>query len=91
MNQNQGDNLYDIFLVDRDGNVLNVPEGASTLTIEPIDGGYSIMVNNGDNDGKYIYGSSGSNKTNFGSTASAASLEYTDTVISPSPHQSKRQ
>ena len=39
-------------------------------------GGYSIKVNGGSNNGKYIYGTSGSNKINFGSNPSLNTLSY---------------
>ena len=47
-----------------------------TLTISSMTGGYSIKVNGGTNNGKYIYGTSGSNKINFGNTASVNTLAY---------------
>lgn len=43
---------------------------ASTTTV----GSYSIKVNGGANDGKYISGTSGSNKLNFGTTAAGNTL-----------------
>ncbi len=39
--------------------------GFITVTIAPMSGGYSVKVNGGTNDGKYIAGTSGSNKINF--------------------------
>lgn len=47
-----------------------------TLTIAPISGGYSIKINGGTNNGKYIYGTSGSNKINFGTNPSLNTLSY---------------
>ena len=47
-----------------------------TITIAPMTGGYSIKVNSGTNSGKYIYGTSGSNKLNFGTTAQLNTLSY---------------
>ena len=47
-----------------------------SLTIATMTGGYSIKVNGGTNNGKYIYGTSGSNKINFGTTAKANTLTY---------------
>lgn len=47
-----------------------------TVTIAPMAGGYSIKVNGGTNNGKYIYGTSGSNKINFGSNPSLNTLSY---------------
>ena len=47
-----------------------------TLTIAPISGGYSIKINGGTNNGKYIYGTSGSNKINFGTNPSLNTLSF---------------
>ena len=47
-----------------------------TVTIASMSGGYSIKVNGGSNAGKYIYGTSGSNKLNFGTTAQLNTLSY---------------
>ena len=51
-------------------------DGMVSITIAPMMGGYSIKVNGGTNNGKYIYGTSGSNKINFGNSASANTLAY---------------
>ncbi len=47
-----------------------------TLTIASMSGGYSVKVNGGTNNGKYIYGTSGSNKINFGTNPSLNTLSY---------------
>ena len=47
-----------------------------TLTIASMSGGYSVKVNGGTNNGKYIYGSSGSNKINFGTNPSLNTLSF---------------
>ena len=47
-----------------------------TVTIAPMTGGYSIKVNGGTNSGKYIYGTSGSNKLNFDANAQLNTLSY---------------
>jgi endonuclease I len=47
-----------------------------SITIAPMTGGYSIKVKGGTNNGKYIYGTSGSNKINFGNSASLNTLSY---------------
>ena len=47
-----------------------------TITVAPMEGGYSIKVNGGANDGKYISGTSGSNKLNFGADAALNTLAY---------------
>ena len=49
-----------------------------TITLAPMEGGYSIKVNGGANDGKYISGTEGSNKLNFGTTAVLNTLAYED-------------
>ena len=51
-------------------------DGMVSITIASMSGGYSIKVNGGTNNGKYIYGTSGSNKINFGNTASANTLAF---------------
>ena len=51
-------------------------DGFVTITIAPMSGGYSIKVNGGTNNGKYIYGTSGSNKINFGGSPSLNTLSY---------------
>ncbi len=53
----------------------------TTITIAPMTGGYSIMVNDGTDNGKYIYGTSGSNTINFGSSASLNTLAYESTGV----------
>ena len=50
--------------------------GFVTITIAPMSGGYSIRVNGGTNDGKYIYGQSGNNTIRFGTSAALNTLEY---------------
>ena len=61
------------------GEIATVPSTAVTLTIASMQGGYSIKVNGGTNNGKYISGTSGSNKTNFVASAVAATLDYDGT------------
>ncbi len=51
-------------------------DGIVSITIAPMSGGYSIKVNGGTNSGKYIYGTSGSNKINFGTTPSLNALSF---------------
>ncbi len=50
--------------------------GFVTITIAPMAEGYSIRVNGGTNDGKYIYGQSGSNVIKFGTSATLNTLEF---------------
>ena len=52
-----------------------------SITVAPMTGGYSIKVNGGPNNGKYIYGTSGSNKINFGNTASVNTLACETTGV----------
>ena len=51
-------------------------DGFVTIIIVPMSGGYSIRINGGTNDGKYINGQSGSNTIKFGTTAALNTLEY---------------
>ena len=46
-----------------------------TITIEAMTDGYSIKVNGGTNDGKYIYGQSSSNTIKFGTSPSLNTIE----------------
>lgn len=50
--------------------------GFVTITIAPMAEGYSIRVNGGTNDGKYIYGQSGSNVIKFGTSATLNTLDF---------------
>lgn len=52
-----------------------------TLTIASMSGGYSVKVNGGTNNGKYIYGTSGSNKLNFGSNPSPNTLSFASNSV----------
>ena len=47
-----------------------------SITIASMTGGYSIKVNGGTNNGKYIYGTNNSNKINFGNSASSNTISY---------------
>lgn len=58
--------------------IAEKPETAVTLTIAPMEGGYSIRVNGGENDGKYIGRSANSNGLNFTSEAQLNTLAITD-------------
>ena len=51
-------------------------DGFVTIIIAPMSGGYSIRINGGTNDGKYIYGQSGSNTIKYGTSAALNTLEY---------------
>ncbi len=47
-----------------------------TLSIAVMEGGYSIQINGGDSDGKYIYGQSGSNTVKFGDEPALNTLDF---------------
>ena len=51
-------------------------DGLVTLTIAPMSGGYSVQVNGGTNDGKYISGKSGENRLIFGTSPVVNTLSY---------------
>lgn len=57
------------------GNSISA-SNAITISIAAMEGGYSILVNGGTNDGKYIYGQSGSNTIKFGTSPELNTLEY---------------
>lgn len=56
------------------GNSISAPN-AVTISIAEMEGGYSILVNGGTNNGKYIYGQSGSNTIKFGTSPEINTLE----------------
>ena len=51
-------------------------DGMVSIIIAPMTGGYSIKVNGGTNNGKYISGSSGSNALNFGTSAKLNTITF---------------
>ena len=51
-------------------------DGLVTVTIAPMTGGYSVKVNGGSNTGKYISGTSGSNKLNFVSSPALNTFSF---------------
>ena len=59
-----------------DGNTIENDDTFVTLTVASMSGGYSIQVNGGSNDGKYIYGTADKNEIKFGNTASLNTLDY---------------
>ena len=61
-------------------NTITKPNDAVSVTIASMTGGYSIRVNGGTNDGKYISGTSGSNTTNFDTNPVANTLTYSSGV-----------
>ena len=65
--------------VSTDEEVLNLTVDGKTiqdLIIEKTATGYAIKLNGSTNDGKYISGTSGSNKLNFNATAQDNTIEY---------------
>ncbi len=58
-----------------DDNTITADEAVS-LDIVAMEGGYSIQVIGGTNDGKYIYGQSGSNTIKFGDEPTWNTFEY---------------
>ncbi|MGM9810178.1 MAG: Ig domain-containing protein [Paludibacteraceae bacterium] len=54
---------------------------AVTIEIAAMTGGYSVLVNGGTNDGKYIYGTSNNNKLNFEKSPVVNTLAYTDSHV----------
>lgn len=55
-------------------NVLEYQDGMAKISIEKMDGGYSLKILNGDKADNYISGKSGSNSIVYGSTAVANEL-----------------
>ena len=58
--------------------VINAGSSFTTIVIQPMEGGYSIQVNGGTNNGQYISGQSGTNKIVFGGSPVLNTLEYSD-------------
>ena len=58
-----------------DDNTITTDEAVS-IDIVAMEGGYSIQVIGGPNDGKYIYGQSGSNTIKFGDAPTLNTLEF---------------
>ena len=59
-------------------NSIAKPQNAVSIIISAMQDGYSIKVNGGVNNGKYISGASGSNALNFGNEAVLNTLSYTE-------------
>lgn len=58
------------------GEIASKPASAVSITIAAVTGGYSIQVNGGTNNGKYIYGTKGSNTINFNASAGVNTISY---------------
>ena len=57
-------------------NKITKPSTAAKLTIASMDGGYSILVNGGTNDGKYVGRTAGSNGMDFNASAIVNVISY---------------
>ncbi len=57
-------------------NEIIADDGFVTITIAPMTGGYSVQVNGGDNAGKYLSGTSGSNRLNFVTSPAVNSFSF---------------
>lgn len=64
------------------GKIYNIPSEAVEIVIAAYNSGYSIKVKGGTNNGKYISGTSGSNKVNFSTSASEIAISYADNSVS---------
>ncbi len=71
-----GTNNHNCYVEKNISNNTIADDGFVTLVIELYEGNYSIKVNGGTNDGKYLYGTSGSNALNFGSSPSENVLSF---------------
>ncbi len=71
-----GINNHNCYVEKNISNNTIADDGFVTLVIELYEGNYSIKVNGGTNDGKYLYGTSGSNALNFGSSPSENVLSF---------------
>lgn len=63
------------------------PNGAAIVEIKAMTGGYSLKITNGEKADKYIYGKSGSNSIQYGTTAVANEITISDgaaTILSNS-------
>lgn len=60
------------------GEIAAKPDGAVTLTIASIDNGYSIKVNGGDNNGKYIGQNSYANSINISESSQVNTIEIAE-------------
>ena len=61
--------------------IITDDQSLITLTIASMSGGYSVKVNGGANNGKYIYGTSNTNKINFGSNPSPNTLSFASNSV----------
>ena len=61
-------------------NKIEKPDGAQSVTISTMSGGYSIKVNGGDNKGQYMGGTSNSNTINFSNFAILNTISYSSSA-----------
>lgn len=66
---------------DIDDNMIAKPEGAVSVTIAAMDGGYSVLLNGGTNNGKYIQNNGNSNGIKFADAAAATTLTYENNAV----------
>ena len=60
---------------------VTMPEGATPITITSMTGGYSLLVNGGDNDGKYMQNNGNSNGIKFVDEAQANTITYENNAV----------
>ena len=63
------------------GNISSKPSGAVSVTIASMTGGYSIKVNGGDNNGKYIQNNGSSNGIKFVDSGVATTFTYENSSV----------
>lgn len=61
-------------------NKITLAEGMTPITIAAVSGGYSLMVNGGTNNGKYMSGTKDNNALNFGA-ASANTIAFSSSGV----------
>lgn len=62
-------------------NKIEKPENAQSITIASMSGGYSVKVNGGANENKYIGGQSGSNTISFSNSSLLNTISYTSSSV----------
>lgn len=63
------------------GGVISDDEGAAIIEIKSMSGGYSVKLTSGDKSGNYIYGQSGKNSIQYGSSAVANTIAFSDGLV----------
>ena len=72
---NTSNNYYDVSI---SNDSITSSSVQTTLTIAKYENGYSIKMNGGDNDGKYISGTAGSNALNLNDSALENTISFVD-------------